>query len=570
MKRFTWGLLLIICFFIGASVTEADSNQLIIINKQTNQLAFFENGQLVRTFKVATGKYDRQTPVGTFPIVNKIKNRPYYTDNIPGGDPRNPLGDRWLGLSARGTYGTTYAIHGNNNPASIGTYASKGCVRMYDDEVRWLFDRVNLYTNVIITNSSSSFEAIAASNGYSAYSKLEAVKVSHSSPQPEDTAITVTATTSFNLPTSFRFEVFDGEKWSTVQDFSQSNKLVWTPKTAGTYNIRVRVRSNHSDKPFDDEKVIPYTVIKPAKLHSVSAEKESPQPVQTSITFKTKTNNPNDNLVKFLIQTGDKWETIQDYSEATELSWKSTKPSTYNIKIQTKHKLSSNEFDDELVMNYVIFQPASIASITTDKEEPQPIYTAITINTTTNDDSSNLFKFTVYDGERWITLQDFSITKTAVWKPNKSGIYTIKVQAKHPLSKEDTDSEKELTFIVFKPATIQNIMTNGSSLLPMKNKVEITALAQNQEDLEYRFLIFKGTHLIESNSYSKLNNVTWNPTEPGSYKIKVQIKHRLSSNQFDDAHEIPYIVFRSIPLDAVLPSSVRIKKTGTIMIKKRL
>ncbi|MFD1780120.1 triple tyrosine motif-containing protein [Fredinandcohnia salidurans] len=95
-------------------------------------------------------------------------------------------------------------------------------------------------------------------------------------------------------------------------------------------------------------------------------------------------------------------------------------------------------------------------------------------------------------------------------------------------------------------------------------------LAQNQEDLEYRFLIFKGTHLIKSQSYSNLNNITWNPTEPGSYKIKVQIKHRLSSNQFDDAHEIPYIVFRSIPLDAVLPSSVRIKKTGTIMIKKIL
>ncbi|MEI2449391.1 L,D-transpeptidase, partial [Priestia megaterium] len=92
----------------------AASNQLVIINKSTNTLAFYDGGKLVRTFKVATGRQMSYTPEGTFSIVNKIKNRPYYKDNIRGGDPRNPLGDRWLGLNARGTYGTTYAIHGNN------------------------------------------------------------------------------------------------------------------------------------------------------------------------------------------------------------------------------------------------------------------------------------------------------------------------------------------------------------------------------------------------------------------------------------------------------------------------
>ncbi|MGG0587404.1 L,D-transpeptidase [Priestia megaterium] len=74
----------------------AASNQLIIINKSTNTLAFYDRGKLVRTFKVATGRQMSYTPEGTFSIVNKIKNRPYYKDNIRGGDPRNPLGDRWL------------------------------------------------------------------------------------------------------------------------------------------------------------------------------------------------------------------------------------------------------------------------------------------------------------------------------------------------------------------------------------------------------------------------------------------------------------------------------------------
>lgn len=153
--------------FVSMPQAEAASKgQLIIINKSTNELAFFENGELVKTFPVATGRTEELTPEGRFPIVNKIKNRPYYTGGIPGGDPRNPLGDRWLGIHARGTYGTTYAIHGNNNPDSIGKYVSAGCVRMHNSDIHWLFDRVKLYTDVIIVSSSKSFEQIAADYGY--------------------------------------------------------------------------------------------------------------------------------------------------------------------------------------------------------------------------------------------------------------------------------------------------------------------------------------------------------------------------------------------------------------------
>lgn len=145
----------------------AEKSQFIIINKSTNQLAFYENGVMVKTFPVATGKTSSLTPEGVFPIVNKIKNRPYYKENIPGGSPNNPLGDRWLGLDARGTYGTTYAIHGNNNANSIGKYVSAGCVRMHNDDVHWLFEQVKIHTKVIIVSSSKSFDEIAKEKGFS-------------------------------------------------------------------------------------------------------------------------------------------------------------------------------------------------------------------------------------------------------------------------------------------------------------------------------------------------------------------------------------------------------------------
>ncbi|WP_239422081.1 peptidoglycan-binding protein [Bacillus sp. CGMCC 1.16541] len=156
----------LLVFSLSITSTEASGSQLIIINKSTNQLAYYHHSKLVKVFRVATGKKPSYTPEGTFKIVNKIKNRPYYKGNVKGGDPKNPLGDRWLGLNARGTYGTTYAIHGNNNPNSIGKYVSNGCIRMYDEEVRWLFDQLNVNATVIITTSQKSFDAIAAANGF--------------------------------------------------------------------------------------------------------------------------------------------------------------------------------------------------------------------------------------------------------------------------------------------------------------------------------------------------------------------------------------------------------------------
>ncbi|WP_442596394.1 L,D-transpeptidase [Neobacillus sp. D3-1R] len=136
-------------------------DQLIIINKKTNQLAFFENGKLIKTYSVATGKTSKLTPEGSFYIREKIKNRPYYKLGIKGGDPKNPLGDRWLGLSVKEKGAYPYAIHGNNNENSIGKYVSAGCIRMHNKDVRNLYEKIQTKTKVVITSSKESFAVLA-------------------------------------------------------------------------------------------------------------------------------------------------------------------------------------------------------------------------------------------------------------------------------------------------------------------------------------------------------------------------------------------------------------------------
>src|SRR4051812_37535708 len=130
-------LLFSLCFNVPSS-SAATVSKFIIINKANNRLAYYENGQLKKQFKVGAGRSSSLTPEGKFKIVNKIVNRPYYKGHIPGGDPRNPLGNRWMGLNARGTWGTTYAIHGNNNPSSIGGDVNNGRIWMDDKEMEWV------------------------------------------------------------------------------------------------------------------------------------------------------------------------------------------------------------------------------------------------------------------------------------------------------------------------------------------------------------------------------------------------------------------------------------------------
>jgi len=125
----------------------------IVIDKSLNKLAYFKEGKLVKTFPVATGAKPSYTPEGLFVIQEKIKNRPYYKEKIKGGDPKNPLGDRWLGLKVpmkNGGVSYAYGIHGTNNEKSIGKYVSNGCIRLHNKDIRWLYGEVPSKTLVLI------------------------------------------------------------------------------------------------------------------------------------------------------------------------------------------------------------------------------------------------------------------------------------------------------------------------------------------------------------------------------------------------------------------------------------
>ncbi|WP_050615685.1 L,D-transpeptidase [Bacillus testis] len=165
MKRVIAICILLLVFPLVAQAAPIKQPSLVIVNKANNKLAYFKDGKMIGMYNVATGKSNELTPEGLFTIVVKAKNPYYRKKNIPGGDPRNPLGSRWIGFNALGTDGRTYGVHGTNAPWSIGKYISNGCIRMNNKDVEALYEIIPLDSKILVTMSNKSFVQLAKENG---------------------------------------------------------------------------------------------------------------------------------------------------------------------------------------------------------------------------------------------------------------------------------------------------------------------------------------------------------------------------------------------------------------------
>ncbi len=116
----------------------------------------------VHTYPMSIGRMDWETPLGRTQIVAMAKNPTWYPpqsvrdEHAADGDPlprivppglKNPLGTRALRLGLPG-----YLIHGTNRPAGVGMRVSHGCVRMFPEDIEFLFDQIRVKTAVRIIN----------------------------------------------------------------------------------------------------------------------------------------------------------------------------------------------------------------------------------------------------------------------------------------------------------------------------------------------------------------------------------------------------------------------------------
>ncbi|WP_428909029.1 L,D-transpeptidase [Niallia sp. Krafla_26] len=137
----------------------------LIVNKNTNELAFVYENRVEMVVDAATGVTDDLTPEGLFTITVKAENPYYIKKDIPGGTPENPLGSRWIGFDAKETNGRIYGVHGTNNPSSIGKRVSQGCIRLQNEVIESLYPKIPLGSKILVISTTKTFEDLAREYG---------------------------------------------------------------------------------------------------------------------------------------------------------------------------------------------------------------------------------------------------------------------------------------------------------------------------------------------------------------------------------------------------------------------
>jgi L,D-transpeptidase ErfK/SrfK len=134
----------------------------LVMNLAEKRIYFFRSATEVETFSVGVGREGWETPVGTYSIIEKIKD-PTWTppasirkehaekgDILPAVVPAGP--DNPLGAYAMRLSNPSYLIHGTNKPWGVGMPVSHGCTRMYPEDIERLFGNVETGTPVRIVD----------------------------------------------------------------------------------------------------------------------------------------------------------------------------------------------------------------------------------------------------------------------------------------------------------------------------------------------------------------------------------------------------------------------------------
>ena len=139
----------------------------VVLNLAEYRMYYFpepQDGQpaVVMTYPMSIGRMDWDTPLGLARLVSKVRNPTWYppesvrAEHAADGDPlprivppgpENPLGQYAMRLSIPG-----YLIHSTNRPAGVGMRVTHGCIRMFPEDIEFLFGQVSVDTPVRIIN----------------------------------------------------------------------------------------------------------------------------------------------------------------------------------------------------------------------------------------------------------------------------------------------------------------------------------------------------------------------------------------------------------------------------------
>ena len=229
------------------------------------------------------------------------------------------------------------------------------------------------------------------------------------------------------LEYKYVWEKDDWSKWGVIQDFSESNTVIWYPKEAGTYRIYVDVKSKDGRKKTTYKE---YTVNETSwKLENVKVEGNSAKHLGEKFEIDVLTSGEKEGLqYKFVWMKDDwkEWGILQNFSENNHISWTPSEEGMYYLYVDIKDKRGV-VFDPYITkIGVYAFNGVKIAdNVQYDK------WTEVSADITGGAPGA-VYKIVWQrdNWKKWGVLKDFSEAMSVRWKPDTYAKYTVYVDMK--------------------------------------------------------------------------------------------------------------------------------------------
>ncbi|MGN1457316.1 MAG: leucine-rich repeat protein, partial [Acutalibacteraceae bacterium] len=279
----------------------------------------------------------------------------------------------------------------------------------------------------------------------------------------------------------FMYKLRTAIAWTTLTDYGMPSTQVWEPTTTwGLYTIRTIVRDSTGEEVIKDFSI------------------EVKAPVTNNSTLSKTTINYGDSLTitgkagygvspyqySFLCKhsTATSWTTLTSYGTTSTRVWKPTKTGKYTVRTKVKDASGVEVIKDfTLTVNPALVNNSTLSKTTINYSESITI-TGKASGGTSPYQYSFLCKHST--ASSWTTLTSYGSTSTRVWKPTKSGKYTVRTKIKDATGKEVT---KDFTLTV--NINFANNSTISKTTINYGDSVTITGKAVNgTTPYQYSFL----------------------------------------------------------------------------------
>ena len=246
------------------------------------------------------------------------------------------------------------------------------------------------------------------------------------SPQPVNTALTLTATVTGGSSLTYQFWCYSVATgtWNQLQAFSPANTVGWLPSAPGLYLLSATAQDGSSGQQMSAS--CWFTVSgPPLTAVSLATAPLSPQSVNTPVTLTATPTGGTNVQYQFWIYSANtqSWSRLQALSASSTCTWTPPTAGWYYLSVTA---LDATGTTANTSAWYGVSSLLS-ATLTTAKASPQPVNTPITLTLTATGGSNLQYQYWIYNAtaQTWSQLQGYSTSPSCIWTPTIAGDYYL-------------------------------------------------------------------------------------------------------------------------------------------------